>query len=277
MPRRCVPALSLAALPLLATSACLAQGRSFHLMQIEQVIGGVNGDTSKQAVQLRMRSAGENFVTGVQVIAYDAAGLNPVVIETCPSDVSNFDQGARILIATANFPSPVPPDFIMSPIPASYLSAGRLTWEFFGGVYWSLAWGGAGYTGPTTGFAINDPDGDFGPPWGGPLPSAGVQGLLFQGPAGASSSGNSLDYALTAGAASFTNNRGDSGALPSSCYANCDGSTATPTLNVQDFSCFLGKFAAGDPYANCDGSTAAPTLNVQDFSCFLGKFAAGCP
>ena len=26
----------------------------FHLMQIEQVIGGVNGDTAAQAIQLRM-------------------------------------------------------------------------------------------------------------------------------------------------------------------------------------------------------------------------------
>jgi hypothetical protein len=60
------------------------------------------------------------------------------------------------------------------------------------------------------------------------------------------------------------------------CYANCDGSTIEPVLNVADFSCFLGKFAAGDPYANCDGSTIEPVLNVADFSCFLAKFAAGC-
>jgi hypothetical protein len=62
-----------------------------------------------------------------------------------------------------------------------------------------------------------------------------------------------------------------------SCYANCDGSTTAPILNVQDFSCFLNAFAAGEPYANCDGSTTAPVLNVQDFSCFLNAFAAGCP
>jgi hypothetical protein len=61
------------------------------------------------------------------------------------------------------------------------------------------------------------------------------------------------------------------------CYANCDGSTAAPTLNVADFSCFLLRFAAADPYANCDGSVAPPVLNVADFSCFLQKFAAGCP
>jgi hypothetical protein len=61
------------------------------------------------------------------------------------------------------------------------------------------------------------------------------------------------------------------------CYANCDGSTQPPILNIADFSCFLGRFAAGDPDANCDGSTTPPLLNVADFSCFLGKFAAGCP
>jgi hypothetical protein len=59
-------------------------------------------------------------------------------------------------------------------------------------------------------------------------------------------------------------------------YANCDHSTAAPLLNVADFSCFLQKYASGDPYANCDGSTAAPALNVADFSCFLQRYAAGC-
>jgi hypothetical protein len=61
------------------------------------------------------------------------------------------------------------------------------------------------------------------------------------------------------------------------CYANCDGSTTAPILNIADFTCFLDKFASGDPYANCDGSTAVPVLNVADFTCFLNKFAAGCP
>ncbi len=65
--------------------------------------------------------------------------------------------------------------------------------------------------------------------------------------------------------------------IATACYANCDGSTTAPVLNVLDFSCFLNRFAAGDTYANCDGSTTAPVLNVLDFSCFLNQFAAGCP
>jgi hypothetical protein len=61
------------------------------------------------------------------------------------------------------------------------------------------------------------------------------------------------------------------------CYANCDGSTIPPVLNVGDFTCFLQKYAAADPYANCDGSTTPPVLNVNDFTCFLQKYAVGCP
>jgi hypothetical protein len=60
------------------------------------------------------------------------------------------------------------------------------------------------------------------------------------------------------------------------CYANCDGSTAAPILNVNDFICFEARFAAGDPYANCDGSTFPPVLNVNDFICFENRMVRGC-
>jgi WD40 repeat protein len=61
------------------------------------------------------------------------------------------------------------------------------------------------------------------------------------------------------------------------CYANCDASTTQPVLNVQDFTCFLQRYAAGESYANCDNSAQPPTLNVQDFTCFLQRYATGCP
>ena len=63
---------------------------------------------------------------------------------------------------------------------------------------------------------------------------------------------------------------------PTPCYANCDQSTAAPTLNANDFQCFLNLYAAGSAGANCDGSTAAPILNANDFQCFVNKFAVGC-
>jgi subtilisin-like proprotein convertase family protein len=60
------------------------------------------------------------------------------------------------------------------------------------------------------------------------------------------------------------------------CYANCDGSTVNPFLNVNDFSCFLNYFVAGDTRANCDGSTTPPVLTVLDFTCFVNTYPAGC-
>jgi hypothetical protein len=67
------------------------------------------------------------------------------------------------------------------------------------------------------------------------------------------------------------------GSAGSTCYANCDGSTAPPVLNIADFVCFQSAFAAGNSYANCDGSTSPPVLNIADFVCFQSRFAAGCP
>jgi hypothetical protein len=61
------------------------------------------------------------------------------------------------------------------------------------------------------------------------------------------------------------------------CVANCDNSLQPPVLNVNDFTCFMNKFAAGEPLANCDHSTTPPVLNVGDFVCFMNSFAAGCP
>jgi hypothetical protein len=70
------------------------------------------------------------------------------------------------------------------------------------------------------------------------------------------------------------------------CYANCDGSTTAPVLNVDDFSCFINEYATAQAlpdeqqiphYANCDRSTTPPVLNVDDFICFINEFAQGCP
>ena len=148
---------------------------TFHLMQIEQVIGGVNGDTTAQAIQLRMRSATQQFVSGGKLIAFDAAGLNPVTILDVTSNVTNGALGSHVLIVSANFPSKTTPttvpDFTMTnTIPASYLAAGSLCWESdTGTIYWRLSWGGAAYTGPNDGNIANDADGNFGPAFGSAL------------------------------------------------------------------------------------------------------------
>jgi photosystem II stability/assembly factor-like uncharacterized protein len=72
---------------------------------------------------------------------------------------------------------------------------------------------------------------------------------------------------------------------PPPCAANCDESTAPPILNIDDFTCFVNRYAEAQNlphlqqvthFANCDASTVAPVLNVDDFTCFLNRFGVGC-
>lgn len=190
---------------------------AFHLIQIEQVIGGVNGDTTAQAIQLRMRSAGQILMQFSRVRAWDVAGQNPVLIVDMTTSVSNGSAGDRVLIASAAFSASTSPpavaDFgMIALIPETYLAAGSLTFEEDDGVvYWRLSWGGSGYTGSTFGATDNDNDlgtgpANFGPPFAGTLPSDSLQALRFQGTASALSTTNVADYALTTGAAVFNNN-----------------------------------------------------------------------
>jgi hypothetical protein len=185
---------------------------TFHEMQIEQVIGGVNGDPTAQAIQLRMRFAGQNQVQFAKVVVYDATGSNAITLIQPPTSVANAVAGDRILLVSSNFvnntsPTTVPDFYLTNLIPASYLAAGRLTWEISGPtILWSVSWGGTNYTGPTTGSTINDPDGNFGPSFPGPLPSTSTSALLFTNTAGAVSLSNIVDYIVTPGAATFTNN-----------------------------------------------------------------------
>jgi len=185
---------------------------TFHEMQIEQVIGGVNGDTTAQAIQLRMRFAGQTQVQNAKVVVYDATGSNAITLIQPPTSVSNGVAGDRILLVSSNFvnntsPTTVPDFYLTNLIPASYLAAGRLTWEISGGtILWSISWGGTNYTGPNTGSTINDSDGNFGPPFPGPLPSTSTSALLFTNTADALSLSNIVDYIVTPGAATFTNN-----------------------------------------------------------------------
>ena len=185
---------------------------SFHIMQIEQVIGGVNGDVSAQAIQLRERAAGQHLVSQGRLRAWDAAGANPVLLIDLTTDVTGAAAGDRVLIVTSSFQSyvspTVTPDFVMTtPIPASYLAAGSLTFESDGGImYWRVSWGGAAYTGPGTVNTINDADGNANPPFAAGLPYTSLQALRFPGTAAALSTNNAADYAVTAGAAVWTNN-----------------------------------------------------------------------
>ena len=197
---------------------------SFHLMQIEEIMGGVNGDTSAQAIQLRMRAPGQNFLHTdaggtfgpASLVAKDANGGNPVTLISFPNDVANGATGGTVLISSTQFAHDVSPGFsaanhgtdftFTNLIPASYLAAGRIDYlDGVGDVLWSVSYGGANYHGSAAAASFN---GAFGSPFGGPIPSGGLKGLLFQGTASAAGTSSAADYALTSGAAGFANNSG---------------------------------------------------------------------
>jgi len=198
---------------------------AFHIMQIEQVIGGVGGDATAQAVQLKMRIAGQNLLNGnAQLVVRDATGANPIVLSNFAGTNPASSACKEILLATPGFsaktnPSAVPNYTMLSPIPQSYLAGGSLLFQTpTGTVYWRLSWGS--YSGPQTVLAgtsptANDSDGNAAPPFAAALPSSSAQAVRYtdtctSDPNSSDSTTNAADYALTAGAATFTNNGGAS-------------------------------------------------------------------
>ncbi len=255
------------------TPASPAQA-SFHLVQIEQVIGGVDGDTSAQAIQLRLRSPGEHHVQFARIRAWDAAGANPVIIIDFVTDAPSGFLGDRVLITSENFSAHLGPgvaaDFTMTNlIPVSYLAAGRLTFEGDTGIiYWSLSYGGSAYTGLTTGAAgVNDVDGDFGPPFDRPLPTVDLRGLLFQGIATDFSTTNLDDYALTSGPAVFTNNAGQNATVVS-CPPAIDPVAGT---DLKDFALLQNCFSEtpGVITTCCEAADIDDSLTVDLEDYFL--------
>ena len=103
---------ALAALVLGAVALAEPAFASFHLMQIEQVIGGVNGDTSRQAIQLRMRFGGQNFVSVARVRAWDATGNKRQLVEV-PTD-AEVNRLIAVLIERMNLPRHSPDGQMMS-------------------------------------------------------------------------------------------------------------------------------------------------------------------
>lgn len=258
---------------LILTTAGGSAEASFHFMQIEQVIGGVNGDTSAQAIQLRMRSVGQNLVAQSRMRVFDATGSNPILLIDMTTNVVS-GAGRRILIASPNFslyssPAAVP-DFTMTNlIPPSYLAAGSLTFEDdIGTVYWRLSWGGAGYTGSHAGSFANDSDGNFGPGVSFPLPSTSLQALQFTGASNALSTNNAAQYVVTAGTAVFINNLLTSFITsPAFCdgpLGNSDADGCLTALDIQGVASCVVSGQPGTLACACADVSQDETLDTQD-------------
>jgi hypothetical protein len=196
---------------------------AFHLMEIEQVIGGVNGDASIQAVQLQLRGGSQNSLSGTRIVARDAQGANPVVLFDFTGNGPSTVSGSRILLTSSGFntlmggvraldgTTPFSTNFtLQNTIPLSYLTGGRITFEQDGGgsPIWSLAWGSYNYpTKTNAGTVDNDDNGDYGTPFASALPTDG-RALLFKTLAfnvTTKHTTNAADYSLTGGFATVVN------------------------------------------------------------------------
>lgn len=269
------------AMGLIGAAATCAMG-SFHLMQIEQVMLGWNGDPTAQAVQLRMRSAFQNQVTSGRLVVRDAAGLNPIVVRDFTTNVAVSTNGSRILIASANFLNKTTPgmtaDFSMAnTVPASYIAAGRLTFEQDNGtILWSLSWGGSAYTGSQTGATTNDADGNFGPAVAGAFPISATSALRFTGTGTAISTNNLAQYATVTSGITFVNNAGVNFVVNAPppvdpCFAdyNLDGG-----VDGQDVDAFFTDWAQGDAAADTNLDGGVDGADVEQL--FIEWSAGGC-
>ncbi len=264
---------------------------TFHFMQIEQVIGSVDGDQTAQAIQLRMRTAGQNIVGQSRLVAFDAAGANPIIVMDIPANVANSGAGVRVLVSSASFnalttPACTPDFVITNPIPPAYFNGGKLVFENDNSsiIVWNLAWGGAAYTGTNTGSTFNDADGNFNPPFASPLPATGYAAIQFNGAATAASTNNAANYVLTGDTTTWVNNGGASFTLtpppPPVCPGDITGGGGVPDgqVNVDDLNAILSAWqqnvGIGDPrdLAGNDG-----VVNVDDLNVVLSNWQSTCP
>ena len=79
---------------------------AFHCMRIHAVMGGYNGDSNIQFVELRMDAGGQTFISGHTIQFFDASGALKAAF-TFPSGITNSAKGDSILIGTAEFNSSV--------------------------------------------------------------------------------------------------------------------------------------------------------------------------
>jgi hypothetical protein len=125
----------------LPLSRSYAEPQAFHLVEINKLLIGYNGNTAIQAVELKLLSGGENFVGGAFIAVYDSLGDPVATLGTFPGNVANGVAGDRILCATAAFASAfsITPDLVINPgIP---MVTGQVSFEKPGCIINSLAYG----------------------------------------------------------------------------------------------------------------------------------------
>jgi hypothetical protein len=215
-------------------------GATFHIMRIEGVMAGFNGDTTDQYVELRMVDGLQNQVGTHVICFFDASGA-PYARFKFPSNVTGSAAGSSILIGTVNFDrdwAAGAPNFTFGPATTTAIASGADVdhpirapsgWISFGSdsqntpslmcqagffLVDSVAYG-TGYTGPV----------DYGTKLNSDLPSNSSNGIHLTGQFCSENSfansctnppDNSVDYSivdLNSGSNQPRNNAGQQGPL----------------------------------------------------------------
>ncbi len=105
---------------LLALAACLwapPASATFHRNEITKLLVGFDGNTTIQALELKMITDGENHVTGVRVDTYDVDGLFLATRGTFADSLPFGIAGRNILCATSAFATTfgITPDLVITP------------------------------------------------------------------------------------------------------------------------------------------------------------------
>jgi len=77
--------------------------QTFHLAEIYKIMAGYNGNTTIQAVEVRMNATGQNLVNGASIVTYDPDGAAVATLGTFTADLPIGVAGARFLCATTAF------------------------------------------------------------------------------------------------------------------------------------------------------------------------------
>jgi hypothetical protein len=111
------PAVALSLLSLVALLYAPPAGAAFHLNEITTVMVGLNGNTTIQAVELKMLAGGENLVGGMSIKVYDAGGAQVDSLGSFTVSVPAGILGRNILCATGNFAATfgITPDLVIKP------------------------------------------------------------------------------------------------------------------------------------------------------------------
>jgi len=123
------PAVALSLLSSVALLHAPPAGAAFHLNEITKVMVGLNGNTTIQAVELKMLATGENLVGGMSIKVYDAGGAQVDSLGSFSGSVPAGIAGRFILCATGNFAATfgITPDLVIKP--GLLVGTGQVSYE----------------------------------------------------------------------------------------------------------------------------------------------------